>query len=475
MTAHPFHHTKIIFTLGPATQETEILKAIIEKGVNVCRLNMAHATPEWTRETIRKVRKVCSEMEHDVAIMMDIKGPEIRTGKLDKPIPLEVGSVIEFTVDEDEVGEANDLPLVSVNYPLLAEDIEEGATLLVDNGLLQFEIISTSKTRIRAKSRSKGELTSKRHINLPGTRVRLPSLTRKDKIEAKIGAEEGIDFFAMSFVREADDIDLFRRFLSEHQSDAKIIAKIEDQQAIDNLSEIIQAADGLMIARGDLGIECPYEELPIIQHRAIKESIAAFKPVIVATHMMESMIEAPVPTRAEVTDVANAVAEQADCLMLSGETAVGKYPLQCVEVMKRIAYRMEEVREKNNLLDLPLKTPKAKMLRSAAVLASETDRSFLMVFTRNGYLPQILSSLRAIRIPIFTFCDRPTVYRQLLMVWGIKPFLIKFEDEREDTILKAMKVLRDGSWFQSNDTAIIVTNALAKNRIYDAVQMRRVE
>jgi pyruvate kinase len=469
-----FRHTKIVFTIGPATESEAALLELINAGVDVCRLNMAHATHEWTRETIRKVRRVCAEAGREIAIMMDVKGPEIRTGKLESPLKLQRGSVVDFVATEDAESIDN-IPAVFVNYPHLAEDVKEGATLLVDNGLLQFEIKQLMEGRVRAVSRSVGELTSRRHINLPGTHVRLPSLTRKDRLEVKIGAEEGVDFFALSFVRTADDIDIFRRYLNECDSGARVIAKIEDQQAITNLDEIIQAADGLMVARGDLGVECPYEELPIIQHRAIKSCISNFKPVIVATHMLESMIEAPVPTRAEVTDVANAVAEQADSLMLSGETAVGKFPFACVDVMKRIAYRMEEERKHNNLLDLTLRTPKAKMLRSAALLASENEGSAIIVFTRNGYLPQILSSLRPAQIPIFAFTDNQVIFRQLLLLWGVEPFLIEFESEREDTIVKAIQTLLRTGWVDQGNWAIVITNALARNRMIDSVQLRRIE
>ena len=400
---NPYRKTKIIFTVGPATQDEATLERLIHAGVDICRINMAHADHAWTREIIRRVRSVCERTGRKIAIMMDVKGPEIRTGDVPETFELEAGETLDFTFGLGLGGVGEDgIRRVDVNYPGFSKDIKVGDTVLVDSGLMRLRVVEIAHDkRVRCEVIIPGPLGNRRHINLPGVRVNLPALTKKDQGDVDVGIEENIEFFALSFVREPDDLDIFHRYLSDKGSPAKVIAKIEDQQAIRNLEDIIKASDGLMVARGDLGVECPFEDLPLIQSRAINACIHNTKPVIVATHMLESMIDSPIPTRAEVTDVANAIREEADCVMLSGETTVGKYPVECVETINRIADRMEN--EDGPVLreDLELRLPKSKMLRSAAYLASELDDAGVVVFTRRGLLSQKLSSLRA-KVPMMT-------------------------------------------------------------------------
>src|SRR4051812_22371946 len=335
--------TKIIATLGPATESAEMLGKLITAGVDIVRLNMAHAKHDWTRLVIRRIRAAAELAGREVAIMMDIKGPEIRTGDLAVPIELKPGEIFDFTVKPDAERHGVEVRSVDVNYRDLVNDIKVGDTVLVDSGLIRLEVLSKDQAHIRCRLLTPGSLTSRRHINLPGVKVNLPAFTEKDKGDTLVGLEEGIDYVALSFVREAADIVQLRTFLKEHNApEVRIVAKIEDQSAIDNLDEIIEATDALMVARGDLGIEVPLQELPVIQRRAVRTCLAIGRPVIIATHMLESMIGQPMPTRAEITDVANAVYEQADCVMLSGETTVGKYPLECVAVLDTIARRVED-------------------------------------------------------------------------------------------------------------------------------------
>ena len=323
--------------------------------------NIAHADHEWTREIIDRVRKVCSEAGRHIAFMMDVKGPEIRTGDVPETMFLEKGELFEFTYGLGIGGPNSEgIRRVDVNYPDLSKDLKVGDTVLVDSGLIRMEVLEIEGQRVRCKVLIPGPIGNRRHINLPGVRVNLPALTEKDQADVKVGIDQGIAYFALSFVREPADLDTFHAFLSEHGSDAKVIAKIEDQQAISNLEDIIDASDGLMIARGDLGIECPFEDLPQIQSLAINTCIQKTKPVIVATHMLESMISSPLPTRAEVTDVTNAIREEADCIMLSGETTIGKYPVECVETMNRIALRTEQEPTEILRQDIPLHLPKSK-------------------------------------------------------------------------------------------------------------------
>ena len=333
--------TKIVFTLGPATESEAMLEKLIISGVDVARLNMAHAKHDWTRMVIRRIRAVSQRVGREIAIMMDIKGPEIRTGDLEAPIELKEGEIFYFTVKPGGDREnAEDVRSVNVNYKDLINDIHVGDIVLVDSGMMRFEVLEKQDAHIRCKVLTPGQLSSRRHINLPGVKINLPSFTEKDRADTLVGLAEGIDYVALSFVREASDIEALREFLRGQGSRAKIIAKIEDQSGINNLDEIIEACDALMVARGDLGIECPLEELPVIQRRAVKTCFHYGRPVIIATHMLESMISSPMPTRAEITDVANAVFEKADCVMLSGETTVGKYPYECVQILDKIARRI---------------------------------------------------------------------------------------------------------------------------------------
>ena len=468
------HKTKIIFTIGPATQDEATLEKLIHAGVDICRINMAHADHAWSREIIQRVRTVCDKVGRHIAIMMDVKGPEIRTGDVPETFHLEKDETFDFTFGEGVGGKGTDgVRRVDVNYPDLPNDMSVGDTVLVDSGLIRLEVLEIQENRVRCKVLIPGPMGNRRHINLPGVRVNLPALTEKDQGDVDVGISENIEFFALSFVREPKDLEEFHEYLEEKGSTAKIIAKIEDQQAISNLDGIIKASDGLMIARGDLGIECPFEDLPIIQTRAINSCIQETKPVIVATHMLESMIESPIPTRAEVTDVANAIREQADCVMLSGETTIGKYPVECVETIKRIANRIEEENTQVLRKDIILRLPRSKMLRSAAYLASDLDGA-LVVFTRRGIFAQKLSSLRPI-VPIYAFTDNPVLFRQLLIMRGVEPFLMEFDHDHETTIQRAFGRLKRKTWSKEGDPIVVITKMYAGEKLIDSTQIRAIE
>jgi pyruvate kinase len=468
-----YRHTKIVFTLGPASADVPMLEQLILAGVDVCRLNMAHADHTWTRAMIHRVREVCRRTGRHIALLMDVKGPEIRTGDLPAPVELTAGQLIDLL---PQGGGAEDGVLaVSVNYPGLGRDVPAGTMVLVDSGLIRLEVLSATATRVRCRVIVPAKLGNRRHINLPGVKVRLPALTAKDRADIAVGVEEHVDYFALSFVREADDIDILRRFLSERFSTAHIIAKIEDQSAIANLDEIIVAADAVMVARGDLGIEVPMEDLPLIQKRAVDACIRLRKPVIVDTHLLESMIQSPVPTRAEVSDIASAVWSTADAIMLSGETTTGRYPLECVQFMKRVAGRIEGSTAKGYNAALPLKTHKDRLLRSAVLLAQEIGEAGIVVFTRSGLLPQTLAALRAWRCPIYAFTDDPVVFRHLLLMWGVEPFQVEFSAGPEQSIRDAFAYLLRRGWVQPGDWMVVVTNVLAGEKTIDTIQMRPVE
>ncbi|WP_139556039.1 pyruvate kinase [Methylotetracoccus oryzae] len=470
-----YRQTKIVFTIGPATSSDEVLKQLIEEQVDICRLNMAHGDHAWTRATVRQVKRVCQETGRHIAILMDIKGPEIRTGDVGDPLYLEQGELFEFLMERSAERISPDgVRGVDVNYPGLANDVAVADRVLVDSGLIHMEVVTKQPDRIRCRVLIPGVLGNRRHINLPGVRVGLPSLTDKDRADIEVGLEEGVDFYALSFVRDAAAIEDLRSLLGASQSKARIIAKIEDQQGIANLDAIIEASDGVMVARGDLGIECPYEELPIIQHQIIKACIRKSRPVIVATHMLESMIEAPVPTRAEVSDVAHAVLEKADAIMLSGETTTGKYPVECVRVFKRIARRIESVHDDEPTRELALPTPKGKMLRSAVYLANDIQNSGIVVFSRSGYLVRMLSSLRP-KVPIYAFTDIPALFRHLLILWGVEPFQMTFSENPEDTLGNALDYLKRRNWVTEGQHLVVISNALASGQVIDTLQIRTVQ
>jgi pyruvate kinase len=385
-----YRQTKIIATVGPATESSEKLGELILAGVDVLRLNMAHGTGEWVMDLVGRIREVSQQVDRHVAVMMDVKGPEIRTGVVAAPIELKTGDTFEFYTVSGTEG----VPGVDVNYPGLANDVSVGATVLVDSGMIQLQVMEKDATHVRCRVITPGKLGSRRHINLPGVDVNLPALTEKDERDVKVAVAAGIDFIALSFVRKGEDIMALRALLESHGSKARIIAKIEDQSGLRNLEAIVKASDAVMVARGDLGIEIEYHILPLVQTRIVEACQAEGKPVIVATQLLESMISAPMPTRAEISDVCNAVRERADAVMLSGETTTGLYPLECVEVMKNIA-RSTEPSVKRHLNELiKLEEPKAKMLRSAAVLAQELGQSGIVVFTRSGFLAYTLAIMR---------------------------------------------------------------------------------
>ena len=472
--------TKIVFTIGPATDGEEMLEKLIgTQFVDVCRINMAHANHDYVRTVVRRIRAVSEKVGRHIAIMMDVKGPEIRTGDLENPIKLEVGEIFDFTIKPGNVGPtgSEEIRSVDVNYAELVNDIDVGSIVLVDNGLIRLEVLEKQKTRIRCRVTISGELSSRRHINLPGVKVNLPALTEKDERDTLVGIEEGIDFFALSFARESSDLQLLRKFLDNNDGrDAKIIAKIEDQMAISNLYSIIQECDGLMVARGDLGIECPFETLPTIQRRAVKSCLTLGKPVIIATHMLESMISHPMPTRAEVSDVANAVLEEADCVMLSGETTIGKYPVQCVEAINKISREIDRHGQKTEFAqNLSLDSDKAKIQHSAVVMANELNAVAIVCFTRTGSMARGVSALRPRRSPIFAFSNSETTIRQLRLHYGVVPFQMIFCTEPDATVGRAFTQLVKRGYLIPGDKVVVVSDILASDRVIDSIQLRTVD
>src|SRR3954463_12500763 len=406
MQSSALRKTKIIATLGPATDSAEMIAKLLKAGVNVFRLNMSHAPHDWVRRVVKDIRAAGAAANLHAGIMMDTQGPAIRTGELGVPLDLQPGQKFTLTVRGEKSEEERS---VDVNYADFVNDINVGDVVLIDNGAIEMKVLAKSGNKVECEVLTEGKLGSRRHINLPGVKVSLPALTAKDIADTKLGLELAVDFIALSFVREARDLRQLRELFEENKTQPLVIAKIEDQQAVANLEEIVREADAVMVARGDLGIEIPYEELPIVQRRIVKMCLREGKPVIVATHMLESMIESPMPTRAEVTDVANAIYEQTDAIMLSGETTVGKHPLKCIEVFDRIAQRIERSGGTNYQESAELTTPRHKLVKSAIVMADELKADAIVVFTVKGSMARYTSWLRPKYSPIFAMCERPEV------------------------------------------------------------------
>ncbi len=464
--------TKIVATLGPATDSAEMIARLIEAGVNVFRLNMSHAPHDWVRRVVKDIRSAAAARHQFVGIMMDTQGPAIRTGDLGVPLDLRPGQKFTLTVRGERSEEERS---VDVNYANFVNDINVGDVVLIDNGTIEMKVLGKSGNKVECEVLTEGKLGSRRHINLPGVKVSLPALTAKDIKDVLLGLEVGVDLIALSFVREARDLLQLKELFQESGARPLVIAKIEDQQAVANLDEIVRESDGVMVARGDLGIEIPYEELPIVQRRIVKMCLRVGKPVIVATHMLESMIEAPMPTRAEVTDVANAVYEQTDAIMLSGETTVGKHPLKCIEVFDRIASRIERSGGANFFEHSDLTTARQKLVKSAIVMANELRAEAVLVITRSGNMARYTAWLRPRYSKIYALCSHAKVACGLSLSWGVTPFVVPFDlINPENTIEAALKTLVADGRLHKGTTVVIIGSILVGEQIVDAVQMRVV-
>ena len=472
VTARNMRKTKIVVTLGPATDSPEMIRKMIAGGMNVARLNMSHAPHGWVRRVVAEIRAAAKEQEKHVGILMDTQGPAIRTGDLKVPLDLQPGQKFTLTVRGEQSEEVHS---VDVNYENFVNDISVDDVVLLDNGELQMRVLAKHANKIECEVLTPGRLGSRRHINLPGVKVSLPALTAKDFEDVALGLELEVDFIALSFVREAKDIMQLRALTEKGKRKPMIVAKIEDQQAVKNLTEIIRESDGIMVARGDLGIECPYEELPIIQRRAVKMCLQMGRPVIVATHMLESMIENPVPTRAEVTDVANAVFEQADAIMLSGESTVGKYPLKCLEVLDRISRRIERSGGANYQEQANLVNPRQKLAKSAVIMAGDLRAEAIILFTRKGLMARYVAWMRPRHTPIYAFCQNEQQANSLSLNWAVTPVVVKFDsNDPENTIRGAINFLLKKELLHKGNTIVVVTSALAGDELIESIQMRQI-
>jgi len=433
--------TKIIATIGPSTNKYNDLRDLHSAGMNVARINMSHASHAdaiSVIESIQKLNKIQSDLFGPIGILLDTQGPEIRTGINHSDIDLQTGDVVNLTIRDDVDVETSS---IKINYKGLIRSVDKGSKISIDNGLLNFQVLAKDKENLKCKVLDGGTLGSKRHVNLPGVRVDLPSITKKDRKDISFAIKHNVSFIALSFVRSANDIVTLRSILKRKKSQIKIIAKIENQEGLDNIHEITQAADMVMVARGDLGIETDLADLPNIQRRIMYASAKWGRRSIVATHLLESMINNPTPTRAEVTDVANAIYEGSDAVMLSGETSIGKYPIQCIKMIKKIASKTEHFRTLGYEKFLQDNSDWQNIAKGARDLASRVNADAIVIITRSGQTANVVSNTKPFRMPIFAFTNNKDTFHQLSLVGGMQPRFIKSITNQSRTISRIKSIL----------------------------------
>ncbi|ASY26306.1 pyruvate kinase [Candidatus Planktophila versatilis] len=467
---------KIVCTLGPAVESPEKVKELIEAGMNMARLNLSHGSYEEHQGRLDRVRAAAKEAEKAVAVLVDLQGPKIRLARFENgPHELSRGDI--FTITTDEV--AGTKERVGTTYKGLPGDCKAGDRILIDDGRVTVEVLEVKGNDVITKCTQPGFVSNNKGINLPGVAVSVPAMSEKDEDDLRWGLRAGADFIALSFVRNAADVKVVHAIMEEVGIRVPVIAKIEKPQAVANLEEIIAAFDGIMVARGDLGVELPIEDVPMVQKRCIELSRDAAKPVIVATQMLDSMMSNSSPTRAEATDCANAVLDGADALMLSGETAVGEFAIQAVQTMARIIERTEELGlDRIRPLTKNPRTKGGAITKAAAEVGEILGAKFLVTFTQSGDSARRISRLRS-SIPIIAITPDVGTYNRLALTWGVESLIISMVKHTDEMVLQADKILIDGKRAEIGEPVVIVagsppgipgsTNAMRVHIVGDAV------
>ncbi len=469
-----FNMTKIIATIGPVSNSKTALRRLISAGMDVARLNFSHGTHEEHEKVIKKIHALSKEMNKPVAILGDLQGPKIRTGILKdkKPVVLKKSRTVQITT-KSKAGTAE---IITTTYKNLVKDVQNGNTILLDDGLIELKVLSKSQDTITCKIINGGVLKEHKGINLPGINVSAPSLTAKDRKDLLFGIKTGVDYFALSFVRSARDLHNIKAIIKKHNSDIPVIAKIEKPEAVDDLDDILTVADGIMVARGDLGVELRPEQVPTIQKHIIKKSILANKPVITATQMLESMNNNPIPTRAEASDVANAIFDGTDAVMLSGETATGKYPVKAVCTMAKIAAEAENSSfMKYNIQyekDLKNLVPHA-IAQSSVNILHEVDAKAIIAFSWSGRTSKFISKQRPSR-PVYVFTPFKDTYNRLSLVWGLIPLLINPINDAKRLIAAGEEIIVNSRGLKKNDLVIIVSGLVLKSGSTNLIKIHRI-
>ncbi|MGV8852066.1 MAG: pyruvate kinase [Rhodoglobus sp.] len=447
---------KIVATLGPATSSYENIRAIIDAGVDVARMNLSHGSYAVHEEVYANVRRAAEDAGKPVAVMVDLQGPKIRLGKFeDGPYELAVGDVFKITTD-DIVGNRE---ICGTTFKGLPQDVAPGDFLLIDDGKVKVKVVDSTDTVVTTEVVVAGAVSNNKGINLPGVAVNVPALSEKDEDDLRWGLKLGADLIALSFVRNADDIVRVHEIMDEEGRRVPVIAKIEKPQAVDHLEAIIDAFDAIMVARGDLGVELPLEAVPIVQKRTIELARRMAKPVIVATQMLESMISSPVPTRAETSDVANAILDGADAVMLSGETSVGEYPVITVQTMAKIVASTEEHGlDRIAELGTTPKTQGGAITLAAAEVASFVEAKYVCVFTESGDSARRMSRLR-FRIPMKAFTPSPEIHRRMSLIWGIESFIVDRVTHTDEMYRQVDQVLLDQKLAEVGDKVVVISGS----------------
>jgi pyruvate kinase len=454
---HTSHRTKIVATVGPACDTYEKLLDLVRAGVNVFRLNFSHGSHEDKQKIIDHIRHINSTEPYNIAILGDLQGPKLRVGEIENNhLDLFVGDILTFT-NEKCVGTKEK---IYVSYPNLAGDVKIGNTIMIDDGKIEVKVVNITKEKdVKVEVTLGGVLSSKKGINLPDTKISLPAITDKDLVDLEFIIEQKLDWVALSFVRSVKDIVILRNKLDEKKSKTKIIAKIEKPEALVNIRDIIVESDAIMIARGDLGVELPIEQVPLIQRELIRKCIHRAKPVIVATQMMESMIDRTKPNRSEITDVANAVLEGADAVMLSGETAAGNHPALVVETMRKIIRQVEQTEYRYNREDDLKPLAHSPSFLSDAVcynackISRDLNANALIGMTQSGYTAFMLSSYRP-QSPIYIFTKERSLVNQLSLSWGVRAFFYAEEESLDNIVVDQIGILKKRGFLNTGDVVV---------------------
>ncbi len=451
--------TKIVATLGPASSSKEVLKKMFEEGLNVCRLNFSHGGHDGHLIAIQIIRELNEEMGLNVAILADLQGPKIRTHEMENNgVDLINDSIVTISIDK-VLGTASRF---SINYEKLPQDVNPGERILLDDGKIQLEVVSTNRiNEFTAKVIHGGKLSSKKGVNFPNTAISMPSLTEKDLLDLEFAIEHKVDWIGLSFVRNATDIHELKKIIESRSSNAKVIAKIEKPEAVKDIDDIIEASDALMVARGDLGVEVPYQTVPLIQKMIINKARVNAKPVIVATQMMETMITNITPTRAEVNDVANAVLDGADAVMLSGETSVGAHPIEVIKTMAKIVSEMETFDGIYNKEEIPEKNQDRFITDSicfnACRLAQRVEANAILTMSFSGYTAYKTASQRP-KAPIYVFTSNRSILTQINLIWGVQGFYYNRRISTDATIADIKNILKDLNLVQTGDLVVNIAS-----------------
>ena len=458
--------TKIVGTIGPASESKEALKQLIEAGLNVARINFSHGGYEENKEKIDNILAVREELDIPLAMMLDTKGPEIRTGKQESgndKVEIKEGNTFTFVNDEIIGNETK----TTISYKNLYNEVKTGSRILVDDGAIEFEVVEVQGKDIVCKALNTGMLGSRKTVNVPGLSLDLPAISEKDREDIVNGVKAGFDFIAASFVRRASDVLEIRKLLDDNGGEEiKIISKIESQEGIDNIDEIIEVSDGIMVARGDMAVEIPFEMVPIVQKEFVKKCNRVGKPVIIATQMLETMMSNPRPTRAEVSDVANAVYDETNAIMLSGECAIGNFPVECVKTMDKIASavdnnmnlwrRFTRRAQERGILnpDIISTDLETSIARTTCVTALQINADAIAAYTHTGASVTRIAGLRP-KCPIIAVTDSRKTYNQLSVSWNVYPMLIEGEEEAAETLHIGLRTLKQKGILQKGDTVLL--------------------